>query len=336
MREDLKNKLVSATIDITTSCNLSCKHCRLERLTYDMCLDEIETVCKKLHEYSTRMIFVSGGEPLIRKDIVEVVRLIKKYIPIITINTNGLLLNRELLEELIDAGVNYFQVSLDGLEEEHEKIRGEGTFKKTIENMKLICEYKDKVRLHVSSVVSKLNINKMDIFVDYLENKMQLPIQIIGFKRYVPKNIMAGKYNLGKDGLKQMWENVQQITTKYRGKVEIVCDFPIKNVFNKEKAEFVMKKYNLECAGCSAATSGPAIRSDGSVSPCSLLDVSYGNLVENSIEQIYESDIFENLIKRKLTGKCGECLYCQICGGCRAAAYLINGDYLSEDPECYI
>jgi radical SAM protein with 4Fe4S-binding SPASM domain len=336
MRKEIKVNLHSATIDITTGCNLHCKHCRLEKIQYNMSLDEIESICKKLHEYETRIMYISGGEPLFRHDIVEVVKLMKKYIPVITINTNSTLLNRKLTEDLIEAGTNYFQVSLDGLEAEHDEIRGKGTFIKTLENMELICEYIDKVKLHVSSVISLLNIDKMEEFTNFLINEQKLPIHILGFKRYIPKNVMKVKYNLGKEGLQKLSKNVNYLSEKYGKQTQIVCDSPIKNVFNDEEARRVMKKYNLKCLGCSAATAGPAIRADGSVSPCSLLDVSYGNLITDSIEDIYDSELFQSLVNRDLTGKCGECDYRLTCGGCRAAAFLLNGDHLSEDPECFI
>lgn len=336
MNETLYRYLYTATIDITTDCNLRCKHCRLEKIRYNMSLTEIETICKKLHEYHTKAIFISGGEPLVRKDIVQVIELVKGYIPVITINTNGTLLNRVLIEQLIDAGVNYFQISLDGLEQEHDEIRGEGTFKTTIANIALLCEYSDKINVHISSVISMLNISKMENFIKFLLFEKNFPIQIIGFKRYIPKNVMAGKYNLGKEGLKELYDKIDLYAKKYEKYTRIVCDFPQKNIENADMANEIMKKYNLKCTGCSAAIGGPAIRTDGAVSPCSLLDISYGNIIKNSIEDIYSSDVFENLLNRKLSGKCGTCDYRLVCGGCRAAAFLLTGDYLGEDVECFI
>lgn len=336
MDTELVSSLYSVTIDITTDCNLKCKHCRLEKIRYNMSLREIEIVCKKLKEYQTNCVFISGGEPTFRKDIVKLIKLVKNYIPVITLNTNATLLNRELIENLINAGVNYFQVSLDGLENEHNEIRGKGNFKKTINNIKLLCEYSDKINVHISCVISMLNINMMEEFVKYLVIKNKFPIQIIGFKRYIPKNEMAGKYNLNKRGLKQLSDNVEYLKTKYGEFTRIVCDFPQKNVLNENGTKRIMEKYNLSCVGCSAAIGGPAIRTDGSVSPCSLLDISYGNIIHDTFENIYESDIFKNLMCRNLTGRCGKCRFKSICGGCRAAAYILTGDYLGEDEECFI
>ena len=336
MNKELYKYMYTATIDITTACNLKCKHCRVESITYNMGLEEIETICKKLSEYKTKMLFISGGEPLIRQDIVEVVTVAKKYIPLITINTNATLLTEKLLQNLIDAGVNYIQVSLDGLEKEHDEIRGEGTFQKTLDSIRIIAKYTDKISLHVSSVVSKINIDRMDEFVDYLIDKNKLPIQIIGFKRYLPKNVMAGVCNLGKNGFELLNAKVDKLADLYQDKTKIVMDSPIKNIYKKDEVINTINKYNLACAGCSAATGGIAIRTNGDVSPCSLLDINIGNILSDSIEDLYETKAVQDLINRKLNGKCGKCEYRIICGGCRAAALLNDGDYLSEDPECYI
>ena len=135
---------------------------------------------------SPRVIFISGGEPLVRKDIVEVVKILKQISPLICINTNATLINEELLNQLIDAGLNYIQVSLDGIEEMHDAVRGKGMYKKTMENLKLINKYEDKVKLHISSLVSMLNIDYMDQFVDQILNKEKIKVDILGFKRFIP------------------------------------------------------------------------------------------------------------------------------------------------------
>lgn len=258
----MKLEHIGLTIDITTKCNLRCKHCRTDSINNEFSLDDIKMIAKKCEKYSPRVIFISGGEPLIRKDIVEIVKILKKVSPLICINTNATLLNEELLLKLIDAGVNYIQVSLDGIEKMHDEIRGKGMYKKTINNLKLINKYNDKVKLHISSLVSMLNIDYMEQFVDEILNKEKLKVDILGFKRFIPKNVMAGKYNLGQEGLKKMYENLVTLQEKYKGLTQIVADFPIKNIYNYEKTLEIMKKYNLECAGCDAGVGNFCIRPD--------------------------------------------------------------------------
>ena len=324
----------SATVDITTRCNLKCKHCRTEMVNYDLSLEQVEVIAKKISHPKRRIVFISGGEPLVRGDIVEIVKIFKKYIPCVCINTNSLLLNEELLDSLISAGLNYIQVSLDGLKQTHDYIRGEGCFDNAIEKLKMIN--KKNIKLHISCCVSKLNIDSMYDFVNEILFVKKIKVDILGFKRFIPKNEMAGKYNLGSEGLKKLYENFETIRNDFSDVCKIVVDFPQKNVFDKENVNSVMEKYGLTCAGCSAATGGPCIRADGTVSPCSLLYIEAGNIFDNTLYEMYEKDEFVNLCNRELKGKCGNCDYKMICGGCRAAALSINNDYLAEDSECFI
>lgn len=331
---DLVSNNYSATVDITTRCNLSCKHCRTEEINYDLSLEQIETIAQKLSNPQRRIVFLSGGEPLVRKDIVQIVSIFKKYIPCVCINTNSLLLSEELLDKLIDVGLNYIQVSLDGVREAHDYIRGLGTFDLALEKLKLINT--KKIKLHISCCISMLNVNSMYDFTEELLVNNGISVDILGFKRFIPKNEMAGKYNLGQIGLKQLYENFEIIKRDFSNNTKIVVDFPQKNVYNAEDAKKIMKKYNLSCCGCSAATGGPCIRPDGTVSPCSLLYVNSGNIFENSLDEIYDSCSFVDICERKLKGKCENCKFLLICGGCRAAAMAIYNDYLAEDPECFI
>ena len=325
----------SATIDITTRCTLHCRHCRTESVDYDLSLEQIEIIAKKLQHPQRRVIFISGGEPLTRRDIVQVVGVLKKYVPCVCINTNSLLLTKTMLKQFESVGLNYIQVSLDGLKEYHDYIRGEGTFQKTIERLHWISESSD-IKLHVSCCVSKFNLKNMDELAKCLLEDEKLKIDILGYKRFIPKNEMAGKYNLGKDGLKIMLDNVRQLQSRYKGITAIATDFPQKNIYQHQKSLDVMEKYNLSCVGCSAATGGPCIRADGSVSPCSLLYIISGNILTQSLEEIYSSAVYQSLCKRELNGKCGDCKYKITCGGCRAAAQAIRGNYLDEDPECFV
>jgi radical SAM protein with 4Fe4S-binding SPASM domain len=91
--------------------------------------------------------------------------------------------------------------------------------------------------------------------------------------------------------------------------------------------------------GCAAGRSFVYIKSNGDVWPCPFVEVKAGNVREHSFREIYEeSPVFRNLRNREKTlkGICGECVYRTICGGCRGRAYAYSGDYLAEDPRCFI
>lgn len=332
----MEYKNMNVTIDITSKCNLRCKHCRLNEIEHDLSLDEIKKIFKKLEDFKPRGVFISGGEPLTRKDIVEVVKASKKLAPVTILNTNSLLLTEDLLKQLIDAGLNYIQVSLDGVEEKHDFIRGKGTYKKTIEKLRLINKYKDKIHLHINSVVSKVNLDSMEEFAHQILDVEKIDVQIFGFKRFIPSNVLKDNSALGQDGLKKLYDNLTYLQEKYKDKTRIASDMPMKNVYQQERVKEIMDKYNLECVGCSAGVNGISIRNDGTVTPCTLLYISCGNILTDSLEDVLKNVDMLKIMKRELKGKCGLCKYKMICGGCRAAAYQITGDFLAEDSECFI
>ena len=197
----MEYKNMNITIDVTSKCNLRCKHCRVNEIEYDMPLEEIKTAFKKLSVFKPRGVFISGGEPLIREDIVDIVKESKKLAPVTVLNTNSLLLTEEKLKDLIEAGLNYIQVSVDGIEEQHDYIRGKGTYRKTIEKLKMINKYSDKIKLHISSVVSLKNIDYMEEFARQILEVEKINVQILGFKRFIPNNVLKDTASLGREGL---------------------------------------------------------------------------------------------------------------------------------------
>lgn len=332
----MEYKNMNITIDVTSKCNLRCKHCRVNEIEYDMPLEEIKTAFKKLSDFKPRGVFISGGEPLIREDIVDIVKESKKLAPVTVLNTNSLLLTEKKLKDLIEAGLNYIQVSVDGIEEQHDYIRGKGTYRKTIEKLKMINKYSDKIKLHISSVVSLKNIDYMEEFARQILEVEKINVQILGFKRFIPNNVLKDTASLGREGLKKLYDNLNKLQKKYKGKTTIASDMPMKNVFNEKKAFEVLKKYNMQCVGCSAGVNGISIRNNGTVTPCTLLYISCGNILKQDLNEIMENASMIKIKNRELKGKCGNCKYKQICGGCRAEAYQVTGDYLEEDTECFI
>lgn len=332
----MEYKNMNITIDVTTKCNLRCKHCRTNEIVHELSLDEIKIIVKKCKDFKPRGVFISGGEPLTRSDIADVIKETKKLAPVTILNTNSLLLTEEKLKELIDVGLNYIQVSLDGIEKYHDFIRGKGTYKKTIEKLKLISKYSDKIKLHISSVVSSINIDVMEELVHQIIDVEQIKVQIFGFKRFVPSNELKESGALGKDGLKELYDKLEKLNKQNIDKTKIVSDMPMKNIFQKKRVYEIMDKYNLNCVGCSAGINGISIRNDGTVTPCTLLYISCGNILKESLEDILNNDIMKKIKNREVGGKCGNCKHKMICGGCRACAYQLSGNPLREDPECFI
>jgi radical SAM protein with 4Fe4S-binding SPASM domain len=154
------------TMDITLRCNLRCKMCYLK-----------DSLNKKTDELTTREVFrfidsvapkkpsfyITGGEPFARGDILKIVEKIKGHGLICGMTTNGTLLKKNDILRLAKAGLNFLDVSIDGPERVHDKIRGvKGTFKRVTENLKLFNKHKGKTRVYINFTISPDNIGHME------------------------------------------------------------------------------------------------------------------------------------------------------------------------------
>lgn len=131
------------SIEITNKCNLNCKHCCIDAnsRTDEMSTDEIYRSIRKIAKWNPDNVSISGGEPLVRRDIKEILIYLRKvYNGKITLSTNGLLIDKENIETLKKC-VDYFEISLDGVDESScSKIRGEGVFEKVVETVHFLKE----------------------------------------------------------------------------------------------------------------------------------------------------------------------------------------------------
>src|SRR6185436_2697456 len=86
---------------------------------------------------------------------------------------------------------------------------------------------------------------------------------------------------------------------------------------------------------CPCGTQYCRITPDGKLTPCPYLPAVAGDLREESFSSVWgDSELFRQIRSGKLSGKCGSCEYREMCGGCRARAYAVEGDYLASDPSC--
>lgn len=160
--------------DITGVCNLSCNHCQAAKYyqnnANDLDIDKIKIVVDKLVEADVETIGLLGGEPLVRKDIIEIAKYIKSKKIRLVMNTNGILINENNIHHLIENCDNIV-VSLDGVcKVSHEKLRGIGTFDKTVKNIKLLCANRKDKKIGVSYVLNQHNYKDADKIYEFMKS----------------------------------------------------------------------------------------------------------------------------------------------------------------------
>lgn len=346
IENNLNHRYISAPLtvlwDITYACNLKCEHCLAaarDKLPNELSLGEVKSVIDQLSEMKVFNICFLGGEPLMREDFLEILEYAASSKIGISFSTNGTLINDHIIKALEKIDIFKAQVSLDGLEETHNKIRGVNfSFQAVIQAIKKLT--KSGIRVEVSTTVNKLNLQELDDLI-----KLSISLGANSFKAIpfmpVGRGSNAKYLSLSPEEMKEYVTNIHNFKKKYDKQIFIHTEETYSWLLDKPPEPSIYDSYakNLNCA---AGTSQVVISSNGLVFPCPFLhNFIAGDLRKESFKQIWiESEIllkFREIKREDLKGKCRECSYIPLrCkGGCRAAAFAHTGDFYAEDPLCW-
>ena len=307
-------------------------------------------------------VVLSGGEPLTNPNLKALIERIRINGMSISIDSNGVLINRATAESLKRAGVTSIELSLDGVDERsHDHFRGlGGAFKKTLEAVEE-CS-KTGIFTTVATTATKLNRSKSEELISLARSH--------GADRVVFFDLIpAGRgkevrdLHLSKDELTELMSLVRdesspdgEVFTELpqfvvysaaadgesasnRSNVALSVDrFTISSFFDCAGYGNIYRKLAPYLGGCPAGRLYCNIQPNGDVTPCMFMPhyPVAGNLKERSFAEIWEEgEVFRTLRNRALLkGKCRECEHLVICGGCRAKAAAYVGDYMASDPTC--
>jgi len=330
-------------IDITNRCNLRCKHCyanscfdsKIPDITFEKFLD----ILNQLDRLGTSVISLAGGEPLLRPDLCKIVEAVTKKGILLFLNSNGQLLTLDYAKRLKSSGLSHIEISIDGLEKNHDIIRGKGTFKKAIEGFN--NARKAGLSVGVMTVVCRQNVNDVEKLIDFFYKKKAIGI---GFIRFKP----VGRGKEVKDWEMSPQERKILIKSVYKKKVfysqknfNVKVETPVSILAAQNYPDFLKNNaYIYErgvIRGCPGGIISMHINADGTVTSCSQMPITVGSIYKSKVKDLWEnSDLFLKLRSRIYNGKCSTCPNLSICGGCRTAAYLNSGDVMGEDPGCWL
>jgi len=339
----MPHRLPAFTIQwhLTERCNLRCIHCYQnerfvkQELTFAQSKKIIDEILKALKIWKRRgRINFTGGEPLIKEKLLfRLIKYVKQKDPKISIGilTNGTLLTNSMVKKLKKAGVAFVQVSLDGATEKvNDSIRGPGSFNKAIEGIKRLV--KAKFTTAIMFTLHKKNMGEIPRLIDLA---IDLGVTRLGVERVVPtgRGKSLEKEMLTPEELHQIFlylaKRRQEIKKKGQ-KLDIWTYRPLWCLLRKE-----IKDSQIG-GGCSAGLNGLTIMPNGDVMPCRRLNLVIGNLLKDNLFELwYSSPILWDLRERTKIIKCGKCPHLPNCGGCRAVAYAVTGNYLEKDPQCW-
>jgi radical SAM protein with 4Fe4S-binding SPASM domain len=325
--------LYSVTWNVTSKCNFSCKHCYVPPPEQrDLSSQEARKLINRLADFNVQKLYISGGEPLLRGDLFDLIKCASDLGLRVATITNGWHMTREKALLFKSSGVDQVSVSVDGIGKTHDEFRNKvGSFarcKKAIELLK-----NAGVNTYLSPTFSKHNLNELPrLFSLALELGVNFSIKVM-----IPMGQakVLSEYCLSPEEHKHLYEYLLAKETEFDGKMDIVTTCNPYSVLFKDKHKLASDRIR---GGCTAGISILCISADGRILPCSRLQVVLGNIRVDSLADVwYGSEILNELRDREnLKGKCGECRYRNWCGGCRAMALAQRRDYLAEDPSCWI
>jgi len=308
-------------IHLTHKCNMRCIHCYMaagsainNELTGEQWISAIENLSKVVK--NTEIVF-TGGEPLVRKDSINIMRFAKKHGHNVVLFTNGVIIDKDNILE-ISKCVNEIQVSMEGVTKAcYENVRGKNNYDKFINSISLIKKYKVPLTLAITIIPSNIR-DIEDNLINFLErfDYDKISVRI---------NAKLDKEGYAKNLPEEFFEDLSYIEESV---INIKAQLVQRGYFDEKKYQKNIHFYNCGI-GCNIT-----IDSDGEIYPCSKLNISRGNIVNKNLDElIYEFNKLNKDTEITNMKLCNECELKYICsGGCRIDHYLEKGSYLK--PIC--
>ena len=340
--------------DVTYACNLHCKHCYAtagKPWEDELTTEEAKRAIDIFDRAGVTIIAFSGGEPLVRPDIMELARYATDKGIYVAMATNGTLITKEKAKEMKEAGVQFVQISLDGMDAKtHDEFRGvKGAFDKTVQGIKNAVA--EGFFVEISTTVTRYNYKQLPDIIQFGED---LGANWFMAYNFIPtgrgKEIFEMDLSPGEreEALKMLWGELRK-----GRKINVLSTAPQFARVALQHEEGESQKivpthfYNPKLAGqlvdlaefiggCGAGRFYVSMRANGDLQPCVFFPLKVGNILEDDFEELWKKNEVLSNIRNKdiLEGFCGKCDYRYYCGGCRARAYAYTGDYLAPDPGC--
>ncbi len=368
---DIRKRPFIVFWELTRACMLACKHCRAKaqknrhpnELNTEEAFNVIDMLCEFGKPYP--LLVITGGDPLMRDDVFEIIEQASSKMRVAVAFSGTPLATKDKVEKLKDSGAARVAISIDGSKEIHDSFRG---IKGTFETSMKIIDYANEVNLpvQINTTVTTFNLHNLPEMVKLcLEKKVVLwdVFFVVPTGRakaeFMPtsqqfEDVLCWLYDVSRfTGL-----NVKSSAACHLRRIEFMRSRGVMPKTGELYSELISKldKFDKGEEGEAQIVSvnrslvrggigGMMGVADGrgmffishveEVSPSGFLPVVAGNVRRNTLVDIYDSKIFKELKDpEKLKGKCGKCEFRYICGGSRARAYAVYGDYLAQEPRC--
>lgn len=310
-------------LSITDNCQLKCLHCynqNFERENKELCLDDIKMFVSKINEVKTHFnyynipfhkITITGGEPTLNKQFLDICDYFNELNCQLVILSNGINISNKILDKLKTYNHVEIQVSIDGIKQTHNKIRGEGSFEKSVSTIKKLTE--NGITTTVAFTANSLNYKEFPKVVDYFKH----------FKNI--KCVWADRYACEEDF------NLNPLNKEQT--IKLFKDVSVLNnsMSNIGKNRMLMPNRKNPCS----VGRGIVIDTFGNLKACGRLNIKVANLYEDTPEEISKKIKIFAIKFRALPVKCFDCSKLDICfGGSCCVSFCENKKSNIIDPGC--
>ncbi|WP_449240271.1 putative heme d1 biosynthesis radical SAM protein NirJ2 [Desulfoscipio gibsoniae] len=315
----------------TNACNLYCKHCYRDsgaRAEEELNTAEGKKLIDDIARAGFKIMIFSGGEPLMRNDIYELIQYAADTGLRPVLGSNGTLITPEAAARLKNAGAMAVGISLDSTDPaRHDDFRGSaGAWQGAVDGMRACREAGLPFQVHTT--VMEWNNGEIEDLTD-------LSVSLGARGHHIFFMVPTGRaVNIEAETLRaEQYEQLLQRIMVKQSQVDIELKPTCAPQFMRIARQMgVNMRFSR---GCLAGTAYCIIGPRGDVQPCAYLNIPLGNVRRIPFDHIWrKNEVLQKLRTMEYSGGCGTCRYKKICGGCRARAYYYHGDYMAEEPWC--
>jgi radical SAM protein with 4Fe4S-binding SPASM domain len=318
--------MVTLELHITDKCNSHCLHCYgnysysnaafLPATAAAKAIDDITVLNRTMSRHSH--ISLSGGEPLLHPDFAALVDRAARNADSVSVLSNGILLSRDVARCISNFTHIFVQLSMEGSEATHDRIRGPGHYQKVLKALENLQAF--NVETFCSMTVGHHNITEIDAFLRQCKNLDVNPV----LHRYMPGGRADDELKLNYKDNMRLYRAVIKNMKRYR--IRPHCSLCSMAPLIKDPS------YHHEC---NIGKNCLVVQAGGDIVPCPYIPVSHGNIAKIDLsDYFFNSPELEAFREREYGKVCRKCPDRQRCGGCRAITLGYTGDVFGDEPLC--
>ncbi|HNS19432.1 MAG TPA: radical SAM protein [Sedimentisphaerales bacterium] len=349
LEQDRRPRLLA--LEVTRRCRFNCRHCRADadRLARE---DELNTeqwtrILDSIAAYEKCVIILTGGEPMERADIYDLIRHGRGLGLRMVMATCGYAIDDESLSLLREAGVMALSFSLDGATAEtHDAFRRTPGAFDTVVRAADSARWAD-MRFQINTTITRSNLAEVPVIAELARRLGAYcwnPFILVptGRGEEIADEILEPQQYA------KLLADLLTIRSQLPIELRVTCGPQYARLFREDEVRRAScaaqdarreSPHAMRPTGCMGGRGFGFISYRGDVQTCGFLDISAGNLVDSGYDfaKVWDESKFLNEIRDLPSYKdnCGRCAYLKVCGGCRARAYAVTGDYRAGDPICW-